>query len=135
MPTFAAFWQGLDIQDRLDLRILDEGGANHARNERQAAREALLRALRQRGLLQDNADPANVLRACLVYLAAGPARVVLATLEDLWGETQPQNVPGTWEERPNWRRRAKVPLEALGQMPGLLETLRTLDRVLKNPPR
>jgi 4-alpha-glucanotransferase len=135
MPTFAAFWQGLDIQDRLELGILDENGANHARHERHAAREALLRALRQRGLLHDNGDLPNVLRACLAYLAAGPARVVLATLEDLWGETQPQNVPGTWLERPNWRRRAKVPLESFGQMPVLMETLRTLDRMLKNAPR
>jgi 4-alpha-glucanotransferase len=133
MPPFAAFWQALDIQDRFDLRILDEGAANHARHERNAAREALLRALRERGLLpHDKADLLSVLRASQAYLAAGPARLVLATLEDLWGETQPQNVPGTWLERPNWRRRAKKPLEAFGQMPELMETLRTLDRTVKN---
>jgi hypothetical protein len=39
-------------------------------------------------------------------LAAGPADVFLATLEDIWLEREPQNVPGTFgDEAPNWRRR------------------------------
>jgi 4-alpha-glucanotransferase len=37
-------------------------------------------------------------------MAAGAAPVVLVTLEDAWLEPEPQNVPGTSHERPNWRR-------------------------------
>jgi 4-alpha-glucanotransferase len=38
---------------------------------------------------------------------------VLINLEDLWGETLPQNVPATQHERPNWRRLARYGLEAI----------------------
>lgn len=42
-------------------------------------------------------------------LAAGPADVFLATLEDIWLEPEPQNVPGTFgEEAANWRRRMQL---------------------------
>jgi 4-alpha-glucanotransferase len=46
------------------------------------------------------------LRACLIHLARSPADLVLVDLEDLWGERQPQNRPGTGTEAANWRRRA-----------------------------
>ena len=36
----------------------------------------------------------------MAYLGASPTRVVIVNLEDLWLETRPQNVPGTWEEPP-----------------------------------
>jgi 4-alpha-glucanotransferase len=38
---------------------------------------------------------------------------VLVTLEDLWLEERPQNVPGTSTERQNWRRRASRSLEEI----------------------
>ena len=62
-----------------------------------------------------------MLRACLNFLATGPGRVALANVEDFWLETQPQNVPGTWHERPNWTRRAKHSLEEFTKMPAVLE--------------
>jgi 4-alpha-glucanotransferase len=70
-----------------------------------------------------------VLRACLAELAASPARTVLVSLEDLWLEPRPQNVPGTWRERPNWLRKARYTLEELLRMPDLLATLREVDRL------
>lgn len=84
MPPFAAFWR--DFPSRRGLRAF----------------------LRRRG-----ARPGPVLRACLQWLAAGRGALVLVNLEDLWGETRPQNVPGTGPERPNWRRRARLPLEQI----------------------
>ena len=37
-----------------------------------------------------------------------PSAVMLVQADDLTGETEPLNVPGTDEERPNWRRRLSV---------------------------
>ena len=34
--------------------------------------------------------------------------LVLVNLEDLLFETQPQNLPGTGAERPNWRRKLRA---------------------------
>lgn len=132
MPLFAAFWRGLDIDDRLKRRLLDDKGARGERKSRQALKQSFLALLRRQGLLTEAAsDERAVLRACLAFLAAGRARVVLAGLEDLWSETKPQNVPGTSDEHPNWRRKARYSFEALCQMPEVLHTLREVDCLRK----
>jgi len=41
------------------------------------------------------------------------------TLEDLWGEVDPQNVPGTGSARPNWVQRLPLDLEALAVDPAI----------------
>ena len=61
----------------------------------------------------DPADPAAVLDAWLCFLAENDEEFLLINLEDLWLEPGPQNVPGTWHERPNWQRKARLSLEAL----------------------
>jgi len=32
---------------------------------------------------------------------------IQASYDDLWLEALPRNVPGTWQERPNWQRKAR----------------------------
>jgi 4-alpha-glucanotransferase len=76
--------------------------------------EALTSFLRARGLLSGRAPAApEVAVACLAHLAGTDVRAVLVNLEDLWGETRPQNVPGTGDEEPNWRRWARLGLEGI----------------------
>jgi 4-alpha-glucanotransferase len=134
MPPFSAFWQGLDVEDRVELGILDAPVAAEERRKRQAMIDALIRSLRERGLLPGAADAQTVLRACLAHLAGGPGMVVVANLEDLWLETQPQNVPGTWRERPNWRRRARYSLEQFVKLPEVVEVLSSINNMLKAKP-
>jgi 4-alpha-glucanotransferase len=74
---------------------------------------------------------AAVLRRLLDSLAASPARMLLVNLEDLWGESEPQNVPGTHTERPNWRRKARYTFEELSQRPEVVDALRRVDRIRK----
>jgi 4-alpha-glucanotransferase len=106
MPPFARFWA------EADARI----------------KEAIASFLAERGYLAPRlgADPRAVLDGCLAFLAASPAPVVIATLEDLWLETRPQNVPGTGSERPNWRVRMRHTVEELDD---LEDARRTLDRI------
>jgi 4-alpha-glucanotransferase len=149
MPTFAGFWQGIDIDDRADLGILDAETAAAERKRRQELTAAVEMFLEERGFLEKPKgikeskkpkdakeprkprDPAAVLRACLKFLATGPGRVALANVEDFWLEAQPQNVPGTWRERPNWMRRAKHSLEEFVTMPAVLAALREIDQIVK----
>ncbi len=97
-PTFAGYWRGADIDDKLALGLVDAAQADAERGERAATRAALG--------ADDPGDDAcrAAMAACTRALAASPAHVVLVNLEDLWLEAAPQNVPGTSEERPNWRR-------------------------------
>ena len=56
-------------------------------------------------------------------MSASAAEVVLVNLEDLWLESEPQNVPGTTVQRPNWQRKARYSLETFCEMPQVLDTL------------
>lgn len=130
MPQFAAYWQGRDIEDRAALGLLTGDEAAAERVRRAELRAQLTAFLRDAGLLASGTPGVlEVLEACQAYLAASPARMVLVNLEDLWGETEPQNRPGTYREYPNWRRKAKYPLEAFTEMPSVRRILDTIHRL------
>src|SRR5690606_4064371 len=107
MPLFAGFWRGSDIEDQLDLGLIDEAGKAEAMAARAALRIRLSRSVGAGG----EVDAGLVRQRLLERLAASAARYVLVTLEDLWLEDRPQNVPGTSHERPNWQRRARRTLD------------------------
>ncbi|MGH9892425.1 MAG: 4-alpha-glucanotransferase, partial [bacterium] len=127
-PTFPGFWEGLDIEDRVSLGLLSSADAQSEHENRRKLRAALLAYLIETGeLTEDETSPDAVLSACLRHLATSPARVVCVNLEDLWGERQPQNVPGTTSERPNWLRKAKYLLENFCHNEAILATLRDVN--------
>jgi 4-alpha-glucanotransferase len=137
LPPFAGFWKDRDLAYRIEQGWLDEAGARRERAERERLRRALIRYLRTKGWLQEEGDGKDgprawdVLHACLSYLAAGEARMVLVNLEDLWLEERPQNVPGTKDEYPNWRRPARYPFELFRQMRRVTGTLKRVDELRK----
>jgi 4-alpha-glucanotransferase len=136
IAPFAAFWEGLDIDDRLDLGLLNPVGARIERKNRRALKNALESFLQRNGWLKpDSADLQPLLRAFLRFLSASPAWVALVNLEDLWLERKPQNVPGTLQQRPNWQRKARHSFEAFSQMPEVLDTLKDIDRHHKGESR
>jgi 4-alpha-glucanotransferase len=127
-PTFAAFWKGLDIDDRKELGLLDEDQSRQEHEHRARLRHALSAWLKNRGFLSPEfEDPKSVLDAWLAYLAAGPAELVLVTLEDLFLEERPQNTPGTWRERPNWSRLMRHAFEDYCNEENVLYTFKTID--------
>jgi 4-alpha-glucanotransferase len=128
MPPFGGFWTGRDLRD---LRALGQLTAAQAASEWRR-RRAMLRTLggwlgRTRGL-RAPVTARRMLRALLAVLGVGPARLVLVNLEDLWLEAEPQNTPGTADQRPNWRRKAAYTLEQIRTSPAVRRTLRELNR-------
>jgi 4-alpha-glucanotransferase len=111
MPTFAAFWEARDVDDRLEQGLLDDTGAREERRNRELVRQRVRRLLADQGHLDDAGpeDPASVRDALLSFLASSPAELVLINLEDLWGETSAQNVPGVPER--SWKQRFRLSLE------------------------
>jgi len=127
--TFAGFLAGDDIRDRLELGLLAESQAVIEHNYRAAQKAALIRHLRSQGWLEEDApDAAAILKAWLCYLSASGADLVLINVEDLWLEPRPQNVPGTWDERPNWKRKARHSLEELRQINSVMDILVAIDQ-------
>lgn len=122
MPPFAAFLRGLDIEERVTLGALAPDAAQHEHDQRQRLVTAL------RNTFAPGSDDLALLQGLLRHLAQTPAPYLLVALEDLWLETAPQNVPGTFLERPNWRRRLAHGLDTLQQQPAILATLQQLAR-------
>jgi 4-alpha-glucanotransferase len=132
-PTFAGFWREDDIQDRIALGLLSPADAQMQRQERAAGRAALISYLKARGWLrEEEPELLAILRAWLSRLASGDAYLVLVNFEDLWLEPLPQNVPGTWEERPNWKRKARFSLEQIREMDSVTEILKTIDQIRRH---
>ncbi len=129
--TFMGFWQANDIADRVALGLLEETPAENERRYRAAQREALITFLRAHDLLSDDASAAAVLQGWLTYLAGQANDFLQINLEDLWLEPAPQNVPGTWRERPNWQRRAGHSLEELRRMRIVSDFLQTISDIRK----
>lgn len=122
--TFAGFWNASEIADRVELGLLDAAQAAQEQDYRAAQRQALIAFLRGHNLLaQDSEDPLAVLNGWLGFMAGSGADLLLINLEDLWLETLPQNVPGTWNERPNWRRKARHALASLRANRSVLDIL------------
>jgi 4-alpha-glucanotransferase len=129
MPTFPSFWEARDVAILQDLGFFDERQAQGERERRSILRTRLLEELPSEERTDDPTGCAAVLRKLLDFLASSPARLVLVNLEDLWGEVEPQNVPGTHLERPNWRRKARRSFEEFSTDPEVIETLRRVDRL------
>lgn len=106
MPTFEGYLEGRDIDLRRALRLLDKSGAAYDARLRDAAVERLHETLGVR-------DRDGLFDALMDRLCGSPAPVVMLALEDLWGETEPQNIPGVSEGYPCWRRPMRMTLEEL----------------------
>jgi 4-alpha-glucanotransferase len=132
MSTFAAFWQGQDIEDRLKMGLFAATDAQAEWRNRDILKQALVSFLqREAWHVEGSFDPWAVLKAILAFLSASSARMILVNLEDLWLETEPQNVPGTQEPYPNWRRKARHNFETFSQLPQVTDVLNEMDRLRK----
>ena len=131
MPTFASFWTGRDIDQRVEWGLLSEEDAASGHASRRRIRE---QAARELGVDVDDVHGAGgaaaVLRAWLERLAASDAALLLVNVEDLWGEVEPQNVPGTIDG--NWRRRARLTLEQLSDTAAVSGAIEAIDRLRRN---
>ena len=121
LPTYAG-WRERDdmtVKQALGIEIGETG------DERQAAFDALGRALKQSGL--EATSFASVAR----YLADASSRLLVVSIEDLLGVREQVNLPGTVNEHPNWRHRLPVVLEDLKNEEGVIavaETMRSAGR-------
>jgi 4-alpha-glucanotransferase len=132
MPPFASFWRGSDIRESGRLGLLDKDSTPKEEESRQGIIKALSAFLQREGWLKkSDVDTLSGLKACLSFLADSRAQIVLINLEDLWLETQPQNIPSTKKEYPNWRHKARYRLEEFCQMPQVLDTLHIIDILRK----
>ncbi|MCG8420601.1 MAG: 4-alpha-glucanotransferase [Proteobacteria bacterium] len=133
MPTFAGFWLGRDIDDRVKLGLISDEQAEQERKQRSESRRRTAIFLAERGFLDSSyasgGDLFAMMRAISIYLASSDARMALVNLEDIWLEPEPQNVPGTLgPDWPNWCRRLRHDVDNFTVDARVLEVLRAIDR-------
>jgi 4-alpha-glucanotransferase len=151
LPTLSGWSLGRDLDTRARLGLLDENETARAHAARRNDVSRLLDALREHGALDDagfaalhrtidaragDADAYDLLtRAAYRYLADSPARLVLVQLDDATGEFEQVNVPGTFIEYPNWRRKSALDLDTIAndaRIAALAQDVRS--RVKGSPP-
>jgi 4-alpha-glucanotransferase len=125
LPSTAARLTGehVELRHRLGLlaRPLEEERAEDA--EEVAEWLAYLRGL---GLLEEGPrDEEAEIRAVYRFLRRTPARMTGVWLPDAVGDRRPQNLPGTWDQYPNWR----LPVADAGGRPVTLEELAVSPRL------
>jgi 4-alpha-glucanotransferase len=133
IATLRGFWLGRDLEWRRALDLYP--GTEQAQTdeeERRVDRRRLLAALIATGTLADDA-PRQLLpradepvyeralaEAVHRFLAQSGARLMLMQLEDVSGELEQPNLPGTVDEHPNWRRKLGLTLDQILRGPEFL---------------
>jgi 4-alpha-glucanotransferase len=101
LPTVAGVWTGADEEEQRSIGLPTEG------DEPQRAR------LREHAGVADGASAQEVIVAVHHALGAAPSVIALASLDDALGVERRPNLPGTVDERPNWRLPLPQPLEVV----------------------
>ena len=113
----AGWWSGRDLDWAEQLERLPAGvDRAEAESIREWDRGLLWSTLTGRSDRPAPGDTAPLVDAALAHIARTPALLAMAPLEDLLGEIEQPNIPGTVHEHPNWQRRMDQPIaEALRQ--------------------
>jgi (1->4)-alpha-D-glucan 1-alpha-D-glucosylmutase len=122
LPTLAAYWSGADIALRTDLNLWPT--PQHCDNEHHARPIAHRAAAAFAGVDETSSDPPVV--QLYGKLAHAPSRLLMVQIEDLMGQVAQMNVPGTWNEYPNWRVRYAQSIEELFANPTAIAVAETL---------
>lgn len=115
MPTMAEFWRGDDITRRDGLGLFpDAQQCDDEKARRDGERAGLLRLLAETGLSPaDTSNAGDVIEALHGAVARTRSMLAVVQLDDLLGETEPVNIPGTYREYPNWQRKLSLPVEEI----------------------
>jgi glycogen operon protein len=116
LATLAGWWGGADIAERLTLGLLSLAKAGEAIAARRLEKRALLRALAAAGFVvsqrEDGPLPDATAAAVHALIGGSASTFAHAQFDDLVGETVATNLPGTDQERPNWRLKVGPDVDA-----------------------
>ncbi|MEM6531152.1 MAG: 4-alpha-glucanotransferase [Myxococcota bacterium] len=139
LPTLRGFWEGRDIKvrDELDLWPNAEARAKFVA-ERENQRQGLLDALARENLVPSGLElpdrlPQSMADALMVYVARGANELMAIQLEDVLGQLDQVNLPGTVDEHPNWKRKLPSTIEALFADSSRVDLFRRLSEARGRP--
>ncbi len=125
--TVAGWWSGRDLDWAERLGRLPEGMDRAQADAIRAWDRGLLWSTIGQGDRPATEDTGPVVDAAIAHVAATPALLKLVPLEDLIGDTEQPNLPGTTSGHPNWQRRQTAPLDDLLAAPPVRRRLDILS--------
>jgi len=117
VPTLAGWWEGMDLRIRREIGLLDsEAQLSVSLELRNQNKISLLDWLKTQQLLPMSwcKNPINkefdfdLCSAIILANAKSQSRMVLFQLDDLQLIRKPVNIPGTYKQFPNWRRKQEL---------------------------
>jgi 4-alpha-glucanotransferase len=106
LPTLAGFTLARDIEARKAAGLIDEGAYHSQKTGREDEIRKLKAALEHAGFADDP----------LGFILATPCLLAMINYEDLSGELEQQNLPGSTWQHPNWRRKWNGAVEELAPL-------------------
>jgi len=106
LATLAGFSSGRDIDARVAAGLIDDDEFHRQKAARENDVRYLTEALKVAGFPGD----------AIGFALATPCALALVSVEDLSGETEQQNLPGSTWQYPNWRRKMNVAVEDFGAL-------------------
>ncbi|MFJ5720033.1 4-alpha-glucanotransferase [Streptomyces sp. NPDC093149] len=125
LPSTAARLTGDHVRLRHRLGLLAGGLAEEVTADATDTAEWLGYLARLGLLPEGEGDEEGAVRAVHRFLLRTPARMVGVWLPDALGDRRPQNLPGTWDQYPNWR----LPVADAEGHPVALEELAVAPRL------
>lgn len=124
-PTLTGFWEGDDIAWWRNLGWIDETEESKIMHRRQSEKADLMGTTIAG---TQNLDAADLAGRVHRDLATGATALVAVQLDDVIGVRDAQNLPGTIDEHPNWRRKTPYTLADIAQHYGLRDTAEVMKQ-------
>jgi 4-alpha-glucanotransferase len=124
MASFRGWLEGHDLRVKRAIG-LDPGESDEERAQSQAALRAALARWAP-------SYPPDDVAAIAAFLGATPSRLAVIALDDILGVRDQINVPATFDQHPNWRRKLPVELEELGAHDGLTRVAEAFAKAGRN---
>jgi (1->4)-alpha-D-glucan 1-alpha-D-glucosylmutase len=134
LPTLSGYWCGRDLDLRESLGLFPNADTrDRLRAERELDRRRLLEVLDRQELLPEVVADAEtgrptseMITAVHRYIARSESAIMMLQMEDVFGQIEQANVPGTVQQQPNWCRRLDLPLEQWAQCRPLMELAKAM---------
>lgn len=137
LPTFPGFWEGVDLEEKRRLSLFPSDDLlNRTAADRAIDRDRVATAMREKRLLPHEWTAAahkycsqELVLAVNHYLSLSPSKIQMVQLEDVIGQREQVNLPGTTNEYPNWQRKLAVNVEDLLKGQSLTDLSKRLRKV------
>ncbi|MCR5536314.1 MAG: 4-alpha-glucanotransferase [Succinivibrio sp.] len=123
MPTMKGWWEGRDLTLGQKLGLYTDEQAQQLLRDRQVSKQRILDSLHGLGSVgaevptqaQDSIMDDDLVKGLQVHMCRSACALYSSQLEDWIGVAKPVNVPGTFREYPNWRRKLTQDLDQIFQ--------------------